>query len=136
MAAAARARQLEGEARERLLDTARGLLEKFRTWASRCESNFGHRRDLIAAEILHTSGEDAADAFEKAVAAAENRGWPHDLALAHELAAEYRAAGGDPTGAQAHARQAADCYTRWGAHAKADDVRERAGLASKRASRN
>ena len=132
---AACAGQLEGEAQQRLLDTARGLLHKFRQWAERCELNFGHRRDLIAAETLRVSGDgDAATAFETAVAAAEERGWLHDIALAHELKAAYHRGTGDAAAALRHAQRAAECYTRWGAHAKANDVRNWAGSASNVAS--
>jgi serine/threonine protein kinase len=134
LAAAARAGHLEGEAREKLLGTARGLLEKIRQWAARCEANFGHRADLIAAEILRVSGEGDATAFEIALAKAEARGWPHDIALAHELTAAYYYCTGDAAAALRHAQRAAECYTRWGAHAKANDVRSWARAASDMAS--
>lgn len=128
LAAAARAGQLEGEARERLLGTARGLQEKVRQWAAGCEANCGHRRDLIAAEIQRVSGEGNAAAFEIALSTAEARGWLHDIALAHELTAAYYSAAGDAAAALRHARRAAETYARWGAHAKADDVLNWAGM--------
>jgi hypothetical protein len=46
----------------------------------------------------------------------------HDIALAHELTAAYHYGAGDAAAALRHARRAAESYTRWGAHAKADDV--------------
>jgi hypothetical protein len=122
LTAAALAGQATGPEQQRLLDAARTQLEKFEQWSGRCASNFAHRRDLIAAEILRASGDaNAQPALEAALAAAESRGWLHDIALAHELlAALHRAA--NPAAARHHALRAADAYDRWGAKAKAADA--------------
>jgi predicted ATPase len=129
LAAAARAGQVEGEAREVLLRSARDLLEKFGKWTTRCEANFGHRTLLIDAEIQRVSGDrDSSAAFERAVAAAEAHRWVHDIALAHELAAACCREAGEAEAAREHATLAARSYERWGAHAKARDVRSYAGL--------
>jgi hypothetical protein len=129
LAAAARAAEVQGEARETLLATARAQYDKMRQWAVRCESNFAHRRDLVSAAILQSSGEgDVAEAFELAVRTAEARGWLHDAALAHELAAAWYHASGDFATAGGHARRAAEQYQRWGAYAKAKKVRLTAGF--------
>lgn len=125
LTALACAGRMEGEASLGLLSTARCLQAQYQRWSARCEANFAHRRDLIMAEILRVSGEgDAAAAFEKAVAGAEARGWLHDMALAHELKAAYHFGAGERTAALLHAERAAETYTRWGAHAKAGEVRD------------
>jgi hypothetical protein len=63
-----------------------------------------------------------AAAFETAVSTAEARGWMHDIALAHELAAACHFSAGDAAAGLRHAQQAAGSYARWGAQAKANDV--------------
>jgi tetratricopeptide (TPR) repeat protein len=126
LAAAARAQELSAVEREPLLHTAEKQLAKLETWAGIGPANFVHKRDLLRAELLRAQGEKqgAADAFDAAVTSAGESGFVHDLALAHERAALFHQALGNPENVRTHALAAVSHYETWEALAKSAAVRE------------
>jgi serine/threonine protein kinase len=119
--------------RSQLLESASELLQRFEVWASAGPANFTHKRDLISAELLHARGDStgaatavattaAAAAFDTAVRSAAASGFVQDHALAHERAALFHHAAGDPAKASAHFEQATALYRQWEAWAKVDAI--------------
>ena len=82
----------------------------------------------MGAEIARIEGR-ALDAierlYEQAIRSARGNGFVHNEALAHEVAAQFYAARGFETFADAYLRNARNCYDRWGAHGKVKQLDER-----------
>jgi serine/threonine protein kinase/tetratricopeptide (TPR) repeat protein len=125
LASVARSREVTGEDRDALLQTARGLLEEFQAWAHMNPANFAHKRDLIRAELLAAEASpDAVAAYQTAIASAEASGFVHDVALAHERAALFHQSRGENQVADSHAQIAISQYEHWEAWAKSEALRK------------
>lgn len=108
-------------ARADLLASVDDGLARVEAWAIVGAANFTHKRDLIRAERLVARGADrveTATAYDTAIASAAASSFLHDHALAHERAALFHDAVGDPTRASAHLDHAVALYTQWEAWAK------------------
>jgi PAS domain S-box-containing protein len=101
--------------------------QRLTRWAESCPENFQDRATLAGAEIARIEGRslDAMEMYEQAIRSARGNGFVHDEALAHEIAAQFYAARGFDTSADAHLRNARDCYDRWGAQGKVRQLDER-----------
>jgi PAS domain S-box-containing protein len=101
--------------------------ERLQVWAEHCPENFEDRATLVAAEIARIEGRelDAERLYEKAIRSARENNFVHNEALAHEVAAQFYAARGFETFADAYLRNARNCYERWGAHGKVKQLDER-----------
>lgn len=120
----------EADSRSKLLESAEQHLRRFEAWASAGAANFAHKRDLIHAELLHAraaaaAGSAAAEAYDTAIESASSSGFVQDHALAHERAARFYDAAGDPAKAATHFDRAAALYQQWEAWAKADAIARR-----------
>ncbi len=105
----------------------RGHLRKLDKWAKDAPMNFAHLALLVRAELARVTGRDA-DAIRRyndAIAAARAHEYLHDEALANELAAEFYLARGLEQVAAAYVTSAHVAYARWGAAAKAHQLREK-----------
>jgi len=89
-------------------------------WAKTCPENFENRAALVAAEIARIEGRDldAMRLYEQAIRSAREHGFVQIEGVAHEVAARFYSARGYETSANAHLREAGDCYLRWGADGK------------------
>jgi PAS domain S-box-containing protein len=96
-------------------------------WAEYCPENFQDRATLVGAEIARIEGRslDAIELYEQAIRSARGNGFVHNEALAHEVAAQFYAARGFETIADAYLRNARNCYDRWGAQGKVKQLDER-----------
>ncbi|WP_441285788.1 trifunctional serine/threonine-protein kinase/ATP-binding protein/sensor histidine kinase [Sorangium sp. KYC3313] len=114
----------ERERYERELDR---YAAEIAVWADSCPENFHHRRLLLSAERARIAGDDAAamDLYERAIMAAHENEFPHHEALANELAARFHLARGRAKIARVYMTDALYGYTRWGAAAKAMQLKER-----------
>jgi PAS domain S-box-containing protein len=103
-----------------LADTAR----LFATWASHCPATFGARNLLLQAEMARMEGHDldAMRLYEVALQAARENHRLQDEALALELSGQLLQTRGIETAARAHFRLARQCYARWGAHGKVEQL--------------
>ena len=63
--------------------------------------------------------------YEQAIRSARGNGFVQNEALAYEVAAQFYAARGFETFADAYLRNARNCYDRWGAHGKVKQLDER-----------
>ncbi|MEI8394699.1 MAG: ATP-binding protein [Rhodospirillaceae bacterium] len=89
--------------------------------AANCRETFDNRHALLSAELARIDERtvDAMRHYEEAIRFARERGFVQNEALANELAARFYLKNGLGTGGDAHLRNAAYCYRRWGAEAKA-----------------
>lgn len=89
-------------------------------WAENCPENFCSRAELASAEIARIEGRDldAMRIYEAAIRSAREHGFTQNEGLGNELAAQFHAARGFQTTADAYLLNARDCYLRWGAAGK------------------
>jgi PAS domain S-box-containing protein len=103
------------------------LLEHYKQltlWAENCPENFENRAALVGAEIARIEGRalDAMDLYEQAIGSAHANGFIQNEALASELTSRFYAARGFDLIAQGYLQKARDCYTRWGASGKVQQL--------------
>jgi histidine kinase len=98
-------------------------LETLRAWSAHAPQNFEHRVSLVAAERARVLGQaaEARELYDRAIGLAQQHGYVHEEALAHEHAARFHRQGGP--GRHAHLARnylhdARYAYRRWGATAK------------------
>jgi PAS domain S-box-containing protein len=89
-------------------------------------SNHRHHFELDAAEQYRVLDNKIAaiEAYDQAIAIAHQNSFIQDEALANELAAKFYLAWGKPKIATAYMQEAYDCYARWGAKAKTNDLEQ------------
>jgi PAS domain S-box-containing protein len=95
-------------------------------WAQNCPETFGNRAALVGAEIARLQGRelDAERLYEEAIRLARDNGFVQNEGLANELAAQFHAARGFRTIADAYLREARRCYFSWGAAGKVRQLDE------------
>ena len=100
--------------------------EKLVVWAQNCPENFENRMALVRAEMARLEGRelDAERSYEEAIRSARANDFPHNEALASELAAQFHAARGFEIMAHAYLRNARYGYLRWGAEGKVRQLEE------------
>jgi predicted ATPase/signal transduction histidine kinase/CheY-like chemotaxis protein/tRNA A-37 threonylcarbamoyl transferase component Bud32 len=100
--------------------------EQLKKWADNCPANFQYAHLLVAAEMARCSGngQEAVDLYDQAIEAAQTNGFIQHEAVGNELAAKFYQAVGKPKIARSYMADAHDCYVRWGATAKAQDLAE------------
>jgi PAS domain S-box-containing protein len=93
-------------------------------WAENCPENFENRAALVGAEIARIEGRplDAMDLYEQAIRSAHSNGFIQNEALASELTSRFYAARGFDLIAQGYLQKARDCYFRWGANGKVQQL--------------
>ncbi len=101
--------------------------KRLQLWAEHCPENFEDRATLVGAEIARIEGRvlDAERLYEQAIRAASGNGFVQNEATAYEVAAQFYAARGFETFADAYLRNARNCYDRWGAQGKVKQLDER-----------
>src|SRR6185436_8225840 len=101
-------------------------LNKLKLWADNCPQNYYNRYALVLAEVARIEGRpaEAMDLYENAIRSARDNGFVQQEALAFELAAQFYAARGLATFADAYLRNARDGYLRWGAEGKVRQLDE------------
>ncbi len=88
--------------------------------------NIAHKQTLVAAELARVQGDHvaAAELYDQAIQQATAHNYPHEAALALELAGNFHAAQADGLAAFYH-RQAYDAYAAWGAVSKTAEMADR-----------
>ncbi|ADG19317.1 multi-sensor signal transduction multi-kinase [Paraburkholderia atlantica] len=89
-------------------------------WASNWPKNFEDRAALVNAEVARLEGAiiEAEQSYERAIRSARGSDFPHQEAIASELAARFYRARGFEIISDAYLRNARYCYLRWGATGK------------------
>ena len=93
-------------------------------WAENCPENFENRAALVGAELARIEGRDA-DAmrlYEQAIRSAHDHGFVQNEAVACEVTARFYLSRGVETVADTYLRKAKDCYHRWGADGKVQQI--------------
>jgi PAS domain S-box-containing protein len=116
--------QATSEQREEYRAALDDELSRHRSWAESCPENFGNRYALIAAEVARIEDRplDAERGYEDAIRSSKASGFVHNEAIAWELAARFYAARGFDTIAEVYQQNASDCYVRWGATRKVEQL--------------
>jgi PAS domain S-box-containing protein len=101
-------------------------LKKLDDWGHHCPENFASRAALVGAEVARIEGRnlDAERLYETAISSANAADLVHNEALANELAARFYLARGIEIAGHAYLRNARNCYGRWGAVAKVNQLDE------------
>ena len=125
LVAADRWREASWREKLRLRWRTRRDLGKLRRWADSCPQNHEPQYRLAAAEWARVLGYSDAEArLEAALASARRHGSMMCEAIALELWARQLRDEGRTVEARARVREAIDAYERWGAHAKAAQLRQ------------
>ncbi|MBN3834232.1 ATP-binding sensor histidine kinase [Burkholderia sp. Ac-20344] len=105
---------------DRLLERFAPQRARFAAWSARNPETFRNKLALIDAEFARVRGEHvvAMQQYEASASLAAERGFVHEQALAHELAARHAASLGLSGPARHQLRLAHACYRRWGATGK------------------
>jgi PAS domain S-box-containing protein len=113
--------------RQKHLKALRGHHGQLAVWAENCPENFENRAALVGAEIARIEGRDldAMRLYEQAIRSAREHGFVQNEGVAYEVAARFYSARGSETSANAHLREARDCYLRWGAEGKVRQLEAR-----------
>ena len=100
--------------------------KQLEVWAVHSPQTFENRATLVAAEIARIEGRvlNAQDLYEKAIRSAHVHGFVHNEALANELAGLFYAARSYEKIATTYLQEAHDCYLRWGADAKVQQLEQ------------
>lgn len=100
--------------------------EQLDEWACHCPETFRAPERMVAAEIARVTGcfDEAARAYDEAIASARANDFIQNVGLASELAARFWRGRGVSIAADAYARGAHNAYVRWGAHGKARALQE------------
>jgi len=98
------------------------LLRKFHL---DCPEGYGHMHNLLKAEIarIDCKAARAEEAYARSIDMARDNGRIHFEALANELAGRFYKAGGRRAAASEHLNEAYHGYLRWGAAAKAMELK-------------
>jgi PAS domain S-box-containing protein len=93
-------------------------------WEENCPENFENRAALAAAEIARIEGRalEAMDLYEQAIRSANANGFIQNEAIASELASRFYVARGFDLIGEGYLRKARDCYLRWGADGKVQQL--------------
>jgi PAS domain S-box-containing protein len=112
--------------REPLVTELRAHHHRLEIWARESLATFGHKRDLVAAELARVERRpEVIELYERAIASAGREGCAHEEALAHERYARHLETRGNHEGSELHFRAAVEVYGAWGAVAKVRRIAER-----------
>ncbi|RJF73991.1 trifunctional serine/threonine-protein kinase/ATP-binding protein/sensor histidine kinase [Rhodopseudomonas palustris] len=112
------------ELRETLM---KGLIDAHRQmsiWEAHCHENYQCRAALLAAEIARLQNRpfEALQQYEQAISSARRHRFVHVEAIAHETAARLYQQQGLQTAYETHLAGARNCYHRWGAVGKVNQI--------------
>jgi PAS domain S-box-containing protein len=100
--------------------------EQLREWAENNPPTFADKLALVSAEIarIEKRDTDAMHLYEQAIQSAREHGFVQNEALSYEVAARFYLTRGLETVAYAYLRNARNCYERWGALGKVEQLDE------------
>jgi predicted ATPase/signal transduction histidine kinase len=118
------------EQRGELGEALATVRESMRRWVALCPENHRHSQLLVEAECARLRGAriEAADLYDRALAAAREQRYVNIEALAAELAARFWFADGKPDFGRIYLEKALHAYEAWGATGKVADLMTKHGL--------
>lgn len=95
-------------------------------WADHAPTNHQHKYYLVAAERYRVLGQhhSAGEAYDRAIALAQNHNYPNEAALANELAAQFYLQQQRDNFARVYLQEAHYGYSSWGAIAKSQQLEQ------------
>ena len=110
------------------------IREQMRRWVALCPANTEHMQLLVEAECarLRDARGEAADLYDRAIAAAHTASYLNLEALAAELAARFWLSAGKADFARIYLDKALDAYGVWGATGKVADLTAKYGISAGR----
>ena len=113
--------------KQRILQQVLENQQIMQQWAHRAPMNHQHKYDLVDAEKCRVLGQktQAIELYDKAIAGAKENQYIQEEALANELAAKFYLDWGKDKVAAGYMHEAYNCYAKWGAKAKTDDLEKR-----------
>ncbi|MBD2163515.1 AAA family ATPase [Calothrix membranacea FACHB-236] len=118
--------QVSSAEQKRIKQRVSSNQEKMQKWANSAPGNHLHRFYLVEAErhrILHNKAA-AIELYDLAISTAKDNNYPHEEALANELAAKFYLAWGKNNIVQEYLLSAYYGYARWGATAKVKQLEQ------------
>jgi PAS domain S-box-containing protein len=117
----------DAEQKREIMVTLTDISEKLKFWANNCPENFTNRNELIDAEIarIENRDQDAMRHYEAAILSAHANGFPHNEAIANEVASRFYKKRGFDKIARTYLIEALNCYSRWGADGKTRQLMHR-----------
>ena len=99
---------------------------KLKEWAHHAPMNYLHKYELVEAELHRVLNNklEAIEYYDRAIVGAKDNEYINEEALANELAAKFYLGWGKEKIAQTYMNEAYYCYSRWGAKAKVNHLRE------------
>jgi len=121
------ARHVSVEERSHCLQEGESFFDLLRDWHEQAPVLFSNKLALVQAEQARLAGRDleAESLYDRAIAGARTNNLPHEEALSFELAADFYSTRGMQTVAHTFAAEASECYARWQAATKIDDLETR-----------
>ncbi|MEH1897353.1 MAG: AAA family ATPase [Nostoc sp.] len=118
---------LEKFEQQKILNRVVENQKKMQNWAVQAPMNHLHKFYLVEAERHGIIGQylEAIDNYESAIFLAKQNDYINEEALAYELAAKFYLKWGKQRIAQVYLTDAYNCYVRWGALAKVNDLQKR-----------
>lgn len=117
---------LDSGTEPKALSKVDAILAQMQRWADHAPMNYLHKYYLIAAERCRVMGDrQAMDDYDRAITLAQEHGYLNEEALACERAAVFYLALAKPKIAQVYLQDAYDCYWKWGAIRKINDLETR-----------
>ncbi len=115
------------ELRQEFISKISDVVEKLKYWAHNCPENFANRLALVNAELARIEGRtlDAERFYEEAIASAKENRFIQNEAVAFEVAAAFYQQRGFEEFARTYLISAIDCYSRWGAAGKVQQLERR-----------
>ncbi|MDY6805528.1 MAG: AAA family ATPase [Cyanobacteriota bacterium] len=113
--------------RQEYLKIVESNQETMKILAGHAPMNYEHKYALVEAEKARVLGKkwEAAELYEAAIKGAAKQKYPHEEALAKELAGEFYLSNGQENIGGFYLRESYYGYIRWGANAKVQDVGKR-----------
>jgi len=110
--------------RSRCLDVIAAHHRQLQVWADNYPANFRDRAALVGAEIARLEGRfiDAEHLYEQAIRSAHDNGFVQNEALAYERASDFYRVRGFGQFADCYLSNARNCYLRWGAVGKVQQL--------------
>ncbi len=101
--------------------------DTFERWAGHCPENFGHKAQLLQAEVHRLNGEElpAMRCYEEAIRQARAQHFIQVEGISLELAARYYEKAGFQAFAEQYSGKAKRCYQEWGASGKVQELERR-----------
>jgi PAS domain S-box-containing protein len=126
LALAASWHSVPSDRRQQHFDALSAHSRQLEIWAKHCPENFENRSALVRAEMARLEDRplDAEQLYEKAIGSAHANGFPHNEAVASEVAARFYAARGLEKVAYTYLQDARYSYLRWGAAGKVRQLEE------------